>query len=90
MKRLLRAAAALTLCCAASAFAQQDAIRIIHGSNAGAPQDVMLRILADEMTKAAGRPVIVEPRPGASGQRSSTSPSTTWMRQLPQPPALHS
>ena len=50
------------------AAAQQDAIRIVHGSNAGAPQDVMLRILAEEMTKAAGRPFIVEPRPGASGQ----------------------
>ena len=72
-KKLLRWAVALTLSCAASAFAQQDPIRIIHGSNAGAPQDVMLRILADEMTKAGGRPVIVEPRPGASGQIAMTA-----------------
>ena len=46
----------------------QPIIKIVHGSNAGAPQDVMLRILADEMGKASGRTVIVEPKPGASGQ----------------------
>lgn len=56
------------LCATPAAFAQQDTIRIVHGSNAGAPQDVMLRILAEEMSKAGGKPVIVEPRPGASGQ----------------------
>ena len=50
------------------AWSQQPIIRIVHGSNAGAPQDVMLRILADEMGKASGRTVIVEPKPGASGQ----------------------
>ena len=47
---------------------QQPILRIVHGSNAGAPQDVMLRILADEISKATGRNVIVEPKPGASGQ----------------------
>ena len=47
---------------------QQPIMRIVHGSGAGAPQDVMLRILADEISKASGRSVIVEPKPGASGQ----------------------
>ena len=47
---------------------QQPIIRIVHGSNPGAPQDVMLRILADEISKSSGRTVIVEPKPGASGQ----------------------
>ena len=65
---LTAAAASLLLATAAPALAQQDTIRIIHGSNAGAPRDVMLRILADEMQKAGGRPIIVDPRPGASGQ----------------------
>ena len=60
--------AAVLFGAALPAAAQQDALRILHGSNAGAPQDVMLRILAEEMSRAAGRPVIVEPRPGASGQ----------------------
>jgi tripartite-type tricarboxylate transporter receptor subunit TctC len=54
---------------AGSAWAQQQPIvRIVHGSNPGAPQDVMLRILADEMSKVSGRTVIVDPKPGASGQ----------------------
>ncbi|WP_373086579.1 Bug family tripartite tricarboxylate transporter substrate binding protein [Sneathiella sp.] len=43
-------------------------IKIVHGSSAGAPQDVMLRKLAESMTKAAGVAVVVEPRPGGTGQ----------------------
>ena len=65
---ITQVSAVLLLGAVLPAAAQQDTIRILHGSNAGAPQDVMLRILAEEMTKAAGRPFIVEPRPGASGQ----------------------
>lgn len=67
---LVRAALLGASAAAATAWAQRDEIRIIHGSNAGAPQDVMLRILADEMQKAAGKRVFVEPTPGASGQIS--------------------
>jgi putative tricarboxylic transport membrane protein len=66
MRRIAILVAALTL--AGSALAQSNALKIIHGSNAGAPQDVMLRLLAEEMQKAINQPVIVEPRPGASGQ----------------------
>lgn len=44
------------------------AIRIVHGSNAGAPQDVMLRVLAEEMASVLGKPVNVEGRPGGTGQ----------------------
>jgi putative tricarboxylic transport membrane protein len=47
---------------------QQSVLRIVHGSAPGAPQDVMLRILADEMSKASGRTVLVDAKPGASGQ----------------------
>ena len=43
-------------------------IKIVHGSSAGAPQDVMLRKLAEAMEKASGPPVVVEPRPGGTGQ----------------------
>jgi putative tricarboxylic transport membrane protein len=57
---------------AAVAHAQSNVVRIIHGSNAGAPQDIMLRLLAEEASKSAGRPVIVEPRPGAGGQVAMT------------------
>lgn len=45
-----------------------EPIKIVHGSSAGAPQDVMLRELAQAMEKAAGVPVVVEPRPGGTGQ----------------------
>ncbi len=43
-------------------------IKIVHGSSAGAPQDVMVRRLASEMEVVAGVPVVVEPRPGGTGQ----------------------
>lgn len=66
---LLRFAFTLgTLACCGLAGAQGIAFRIIHGSNAGAPQDVMLRLLAEEMQRVTGQTVIVEPRPGGSGQ----------------------
>lgn len=44
------------------------AIRIVHGSNPGAPQDVMLRVLAEEMAAVFGQAVNVEGRPGGTGQ----------------------
>lgn len=43
-------------------------IKIVHGSSAGAPQDVMLRRLAPLIEQQAGVSVVVEPRPGGSGQ----------------------
>jgi putative tricarboxylic transport membrane protein len=43
-------------------------IKIVHGSSAGAPQDVMVRRLATSMEAIAGVPVVVEPRPGGTGQ----------------------
>ena len=43
-------------------------IKIVHGSSAGAPQDVMVRRLATQMEVVAGVPVVVEPRPGGTGQ----------------------
>ncbi|MWD26064.1 hypothetical protein E0K89_001045 [Aquicoccus sp. SCR17] len=43
-------------------------ITINHGSAAGANQDVMLRELAQALEGVAGVPVVVEPRPGGSGQ----------------------
>ncbi|MES2364157.1 MAG: tripartite tricarboxylate transporter substrate binding protein [Pseudomonadota bacterium] len=52
----------------AASWGQQAVVRIVHGSNAGAPQDVMLRVLANEISKTSGRTVIVEAKPGASGQ----------------------
>lgn len=73
MSKLTRSLFALALAACAIAAQAQGPVRIIHGSNAGAPQDVMLRILAEEMQKALGQPVIVDPRPGAEGQIAMTA-----------------
>jgi putative tricarboxylic transport membrane protein len=68
MRQFLHILAAFALVHLAAAAHAQAPIRILHGSNAGAPQDIMLRLLADEMEKALTQRVIVEPRPGAEGQ----------------------
>ncbi|MCZ7597436.1 MAG: hypothetical protein M5U09_06395 [Gammaproteobacteria bacterium] len=43
-------------------------IKIVHGSSAGAPQDVMVRRPAAQMEAVGGVPVVVEPRPGGTGR----------------------
>ncbi|MFH5927342.1 tripartite tricarboxylate transporter substrate binding protein [Roseomonas xinghualingensis] len=58
--------------------AQGATLRILHGSNPGAPQDVMLRLLAEEWQGIARHPVIVDARPGASGQVAMA-----MLKQLP-------
>ena len=42
-------------------------ITIIHGFPAGGPSDVIARLIADGLQRSLGQPVIVEPKPGASG-----------------------
>ena len=57
-------------CTAGNAYAQEwpsRTITIFHGFPAGGPSDVVARLIADGLQKALGQPVIVEPRPGASG-----------------------
>lgn len=41
-------------------------IKVVHGSNPGAPQDVMMRFLAEQINRVTGANVIVEPRPGGT------------------------
>jgi tripartite-type tricarboxylate transporter receptor subunit TctC len=61
---------------AGNAGAQADwplrTITIIHGFPAGGPSDVVARLITDGLQKTLGQPVIVEPRPGASGTTAAT------------------
>jgi len=52
----------------APAAAQDKTIKFIVGFPAGAGLDTMTRLVADKMRVTLGQPVVVENRPGASGQ----------------------
>lgn len=72
-KKLLIAlplAAALALPAAAQDFPDR-ALRIVHGFGAGGNADTVSRIMAEEMSKSLGQPVVVESRPGAGGTVAS-------------------
>ncbi len=42
-------------------------VKLFHGFAAGANVDTIARVMATELTKALGQPVVVEPQPGAGG-----------------------
>ena len=72
-KKLLIAlplAVALALPAAAQEFPDR-ALRIVHGFGAGGNADTVSRIMAEEMSKSLGQPVVVESRPGAGGTVAS-------------------
>ena len=52
---------------APSALAQSGTIRIIVGTVAGGAIDPYARMIAEHMSKTLGQPVIIENKPGASG-----------------------
>jgi tripartite-type tricarboxylate transporter receptor subunit TctC len=71
-RSLIATAAALGLLSAgASSFAQAawptKAVRVVVGFAPGGTTDVMARVLAQGLTEALGQPVIVDNKPGASG-----------------------
>ncbi|CAN5469801.1 tripartite tricarboxylate transporter substrate binding protein [soil metagenome] len=75
-RRALRALVASTFCLAAagSALAQANApawptkpIRVVVGFAPGGSTDVMARILSQSLSEALGQPVIIDNKPGASG-----------------------
>lgn len=69
---LLAAACALGV----SAYAEDYPKRAIHmivGFSAGGPTDVLCRILADQLNKSLGVPIIVENRVGAGGNLAASA-----------------
>ena len=52
----------------ASAQLRSQPVHIIFPFAAGGSADALTRIIADELSTGLGRPVIVEPRPGAAGR----------------------
>lgn len=74
MFKKLLLALPITLALALPAVAQQypdRALRIVHGFGAGGNADTVSRIMAEEMSKELGQPVVVESRPGAGGTVAS-------------------
>ena len=64
------AGAAVLACTASIAQAQQwptKPVRIIVAGPAGGSADIVARLLADNLGKELGQPVIVDPKPGAAG-----------------------
>lgn len=74
IKKLLLALP-LTMALTLPAAAQDDfpnrSLRIVHGFGAGGNADTVSRIMAEEMSKGLGEPVVVESRPGAGGTVAS-------------------
>lgn len=62
--------AALALPAVAQEFPDR-ALRIVHGFGPGGNADTVARIVAEEMSKGLGQPVVVESRPGAGGTVAS-------------------
>jgi tripartite-type tricarboxylate transporter receptor subunit TctC len=64
------AACALTVLAAAAAAEDYPArtIRIVVGFTAGGPTDIPARFIADRLSTALGKPVVVENKPGAAAQ----------------------
>jgi len=63
--------AGLSACAALPALAKgawpERPVTLIHGFPPGGPVDVLSRILSEPLGKQFGQPVVVEPKPGATG-----------------------
>jgi len=73
MKRLLLAAAAATLLSVSPAFAAwpDHPIRVYTTSSAGGISDIFMRVLNDALKDKLGQPLIIENKPGGSGNNGA-------------------
>jgi tripartite-type tricarboxylate transporter receptor subunit TctC len=72
-RRLLLAALAAPAVARAQGWVPDRSITLLHGFGAGGAADTICRILAPPLAEALGRPVVVEPRPGAGGNIGSAA-----------------
>jgi tripartite-type tricarboxylate transporter receptor subunit TctC len=72
-RRLLLAALAAPAIARAQGWVPDRSITLLHGFGAGGAADTICRILAPPLAEALGRPVVVEPRPGAGGNIGSAA-----------------
>jgi len=100
-RQLIQLGAALSMAFAvpfANVHANEQPLRILVGFSAGGATDSLIRVVAAEMSKELGRPVIVENKPGANqviaiqSLRSSTPDGNTLFvgtgSSLAQSPAV--
>src|SRR6478735_11205385 len=71
LARVALAGAILSLASLTSALSQTGTIRFIVGLAPGGAVDPYARIIAEHMAKTLGRSIIVENRPGATGNISA-------------------
>jgi tripartite-type tricarboxylate transporter receptor subunit TctC len=72
-RRALGAALLAPAVARAQGWSPDRPVTLLHGFGAGGAADVICRILAPPMGDALGRPVVVETRPGASGNIASAA-----------------
>lgn len=70
---LLAALAAPAVAQGQGVWAPDRNITLLHGFGPGGAADTICRILAPPLAEALGRPVVVEPRPGAGGNIASAA-----------------
>src|SRR5690606_11025022 len=90
-KRTFLAAMAASMLMTAPVLAQntQAPARIVVSFSAGGPVDMVARIVAEQLGKELGRPVIVDNKPGASGflgaqdvLRAPADGNTIWISSV--------